>query len=244
MKRKTIITTGAWSHEALWNQQRLKRRLEHSFRVVTQLPIHFAPQQIFKNRTKQVRFCLLFNFHLQFTNKSVGSLSPAKNWITTLPQISSGCLRAGPCASLPRRRFFFFWGGGYFFTPPHKRLLNRRHHSFPHRAPTLLFYGKLDCEQSLFSSYLVRRVNARERWAAKLLTYTDISLTMYITQWWINVEFPHLWYMVVLLPQKRFSEPFWRRGSPSSKYEHRRASALLHNIRNIRICLGKNLSFL
>ena len=28
------------------NQQRLKRRLEHSFRVVTQLPIHFAPQQI------------------------------------------------------------------------------------------------------------------------------------------------------------------------------------------------------
>ena len=32
-------------------------------------------------------------------------------------------------------------------------------------------------------------------------------------------------------------------GSPSSKYEHRRASALLRNIRNIRICMGKNLSF-
>ena len=28
-------------------------------------------------------------------------------------------------------------------------------------------------------------------------------------------------------------------GSPSSKYEHRRASALLHNIQNIRICMGK-----
>ena len=28
-------------------------------------------------------------------------------------------------------------------------------------------------------------------------------------------------------------------GSPSSKYEHRRASALLRNIRNIRICMGK-----
>ena len=30
-------------------------------------------------------------------------------------------------------------------------------------------------------------------------------------------------------------------GSPSSKYEHRRASALLRNIRNMRICLGKKL---
>ena len=28
-------------------------------------------------------------------------------------------------------------------------------------------------------------------------------------------------------------------GSPSSKYEHRRQTALLRNIRNIRICMGK-----
>ena len=28
-------------------------------------------------------------------------------------------------------------------------------------------------------------------------------------------------------------------GSPRSKYEHRRASASLRNIQNIRICLGK-----
>ena len=28
-------------------------------------------------------------------------------------------------------------------------------------------------------------------------------------------------------------------GRPSSKYEHRRASALLRNIQNIRICMGK-----
>ena len=28
-------------------------------------------------------------------------------------------------------------------------------------------------------------------------------------------------------------------GSPSSKYEHQRASALLRNIQNIRICMGK-----
>ena len=27
--------------------------------------------------------------------------------------------------------------------------------------------------------------------------------------------------------------------SPSSKYEHRRTSALLRNIQNIRICMGK-----
>ena len=31
-------------------------------------------------------------------------------------------------------------------------------------------------------------------------------------------------------------------GSPSSKYEHRQASALLPNIRNIRICMGKKPS--
>ena len=28
-------------------------------------------------------------------------------------------------------------------------------------------------------------------------------------------------------------------GSPSSKYEHRRASALLRNTQNIRICMGE-----
>ena len=33
------------------------------------------------------------------------------------------------------------------------------------------------------------------------------------------------------------------KGSPSSKYGHRRTSASLRNIRNIRICMGKNLSF-
>ena len=32
-------------------------------------------------------------------------------------------------------------------------------------------------------------------------------------------------------------------GSPSSKYEHRRASALLRNIQNIRICMGKTYRF-
>ena len=33
-------------------------------------------------------------------------------------------------------------------------------------------------------------------------------------------------------------------GSPSLKYEHQRASALLQNILNIRICIEKNPSFL
>ena len=40
--------------------------------------------------------------------------------------------------------------------------------------------------------------------------YDDISLSMYINQCKINVELPHLWYIVVLLPQKRFFERFWR----------------------------------
>ena len=31
-------------------------------------------------------------------------------------------------------------------------------------------------------------------------------------------------------------------GSPSSKYEYRRASALLRNIQNIRICMGEKLT--
>ena len=32
-------------------------------------------------------------------------------------------------------------------------------------------------------------------------------------------------------------------GSPNSKYEHRRASALFRNIQNIRICMGKKPIF-
>ena len=32
---------------------------------------------------------------------------------------------------------------------------------------------------------------------------------------------------------------YLNKGSQSSKYEHRRASALLRNIRSIRICMGK-----
>ena len=33
---------------------------------------------------------------------------------------------------------------------------------------------------------------------------------MYITQCSINVELPNLWYIVVLLPEKRLFERFWR----------------------------------
>ena len=73
MKREKVITTGPWPHKAFWNQQRLKRRLEYSFLIVKQL--HFSlHHSTFKNRAKQVRFYLLFNFHLQFKNKRVGSL--------------------------------------------------------------------------------------------------------------------------------------------------------------------------
>ena len=39
-------------------------------------------------------------------------------------------------------------------------------------------------------------------------TYSNISLSMSINQYQINVELPYLWYIVVLLPQKRFSSDF------------------------------------
>ena len=43
--RSQAVTTGAWPHKALWNQQRLEH-CQHSFRIVKQLPFHFAPQQL------------------------------------------------------------------------------------------------------------------------------------------------------------------------------------------------------
>ena len=50
MKRETIITTGACHIKHCEINNGEKRRLEHtfsrSFRIVKQLPFHFAPQQI------------------------------------------------------------------------------------------------------------------------------------------------------------------------------------------------------
>ena len=45
----------------------------------------------FKNRTKQVRFYLLFNFHSQFTNKSVGSYGCNEVW--NRPEVQNGLPR-------------------------------------------------------------------------------------------------------------------------------------------------------
>ena len=61
----------------------------------------------------------------------------------------------------------------------------------PHnvRVCQLLFYGKCTGFTVCFS-------------------YSDISLSMSINQYYINVELPYLWYIVVLLPQKRFFERF------------------------------------
>jgi len=44
-------------------------------------------------------------------------------------------------------------------------------------------------------------------------------------------------------PSTPFSSHSLTTGNPSSKYEHRRASALLRNIQNIRICMGKIYRF-
>ena len=64
-------------------------------------------------------------------------------------------------------------------------------------------------------------------------TYSDISLTMYINQWKINVELPCLWCIVVLLPQKRFFERFWMNLSspltvPSNVYHHSLSWSILN----------------
>ena len=42
------------------------------------------------------------------------------------------------------------------------------------------------------------------------LTHSDMSLSMYINECQINVEISYLWFIVVLLSQKRFFERFWR----------------------------------
>ena len=47
-------------------------------------------------------------------------------------------------------------------------------------------------------------------------------------------------YNVGCLSVKIVQLAFHTTGSPSSKCDHRRASALLRNIQNIRICMGKN----
>ena len=48
----------------------------------------------------------------------------------------------------------------------------------------------------------------------------------------------HLWYSREVYSIKQIIA-ISTTGSPRSRYEHRRASALLHNIQNIRICIGK-----
>ena len=54
-----------------------KRRHKHRnirFCIVKQLQFHPASEQIQEQNTTQISFYVLFNFHVQFTNKSVGSL--------------------------------------------------------------------------------------------------------------------------------------------------------------------------
>ena len=70
-------------HRALWNQQRPKRRLEHRFRIVKQLPFHFARRRL-KNRTKQVGFYRLFNFHLHPTFEHLNTTSLTLTYMVIL----------------------------------------------------------------------------------------------------------------------------------------------------------------
>ena len=47
---------------------------EHHFYILEQPPYHFAPQQIQEQNRRVRTFYLSFNFHVQFTEKSVDSL--------------------------------------------------------------------------------------------------------------------------------------------------------------------------
>ena len=64
------------------------------------------------------------------------------------------------------------------------------------------------------------------------LTYSDISLYMYIDQCEINVELPYLWNIVVLLPQKRFCERFWRSLSSPFRNSKRRTQTTSKSLKN------------
>ena len=70
---------------------------------------------------------------------------------------------------------------------------------------------------------------ARSSWLFGLFRLFHEMRPDYFMISWDHFEFP-LWFT-----------PGINTGSPSSKYEHRRASALLRNIQNIRIYMGKNL---
>ena len=87
----------------------------------------------------------------------------------------------------------------------------------------------------------------RASWSYHILAQTSFQPAPK-TFWWAEL----ISLAVIWIPQKNFTCPSGKlrteftgpiaksiTGSPSSKYEHRRASTLLHNIQNIRICMGK-----
>ena len=87
----------------------------------------------------------------------------------------------------------------------------------------------------------------RASWSYHILAQTSFQPAPK-TFWWAEL----ISLAVIWIPQKNFTWPSGKlrteftgpiakfiTGSPSSKYEHRRASTLLHNIQNIRICMGK-----
>ena len=97
---------------------------------------------------------------------------------------------------------------------PHSRTKNR----FPQGYPNLCVYPMLlYSKRTGFTVYL---------------TYSDISLYMYIDQCEINVELPYLWNIVVLLPKKGFFERLWRSLSSPFKNSKRRTQTTSKSLKN------------
>ena len=117
-------------------------------------------------------------------------------------------------------------------------------------------------ERTILHTLLGIQMTRMIEWGQLESKRTKIARTSNVTQkntWTKNLtlkkslaEFPSLKYYqalndttgklkTIIDREKKHLQNFASRitGSPSSKYKHRRASALLRNIRNIRICLGK-----
>ena len=121
------------------------------------------------------------------------------------------------------------------------------------RSLVFTFYIKLNVKIRNFPSrsraVTVKKSSKESDALSKLLFFSGISrIPAYL---WIRggtrcayiCEFGINWpvfmlFIALFVKTDRQLSPYLT-GSPSSKYEHRRASALLRNIQNIRICMGK-----
>ena len=142
------------------------------------------------------------------------------------------------------------------FPLPLFSLLHRHqpHHSisivFPPSLSPLTFYFCLVSTVSRLWKYLSRKFelvasSASEHFVFKIprqfhrWIVNDFLVTDFFSHDACEIDLAYFWYQEKLTPVISVKNISKITGSPSSKYEHRRASALLRNIQNVRICMGK-----